>query len=388
MLRICRGLALSLLLLARLEAEAPGARPPARIKSPLEATVERLIDTAYRSHFRAYRIAGRMMPLRMPFGMNGEREGTPGYKQEFVFSGKGSPEELWPVIDAVVASDGFKAYVARLLEPREQVIIFDLESRSWTVSYDWKLIELMEKGPYPGTEVRVHVLRFGGHVSEADVYNYLYAVAGVGVDCAGFVYTAAKTVMLGLGVDADREYGRAWGVAPARAAQYAGLSLYDPRNGYTEAASERIEDLRPGDLILFRGSDGFFKHSAMVQSIDLEQGTLRYVQATDWAPEDERGVHDSIIRFDNPKATLRDPSLKWMQQVRPPFRGEVEPRYWRTDGHRYFWYPADQGSVVARLRLLKAALQRAEPGYFNNVYPQPAPQPGAAAPGGAGSTSS
>ncbi len=388
MLRISGGLALSLLLLARAEADAPGARAPARIKSPLESSVERLIDTAFRQHFRAYRIAGRMMPLRLPFGMNGEREGSPGYTQEFALGGKGTPEQLWPIIDRVLASDAFKVYVARLLEPRQQAIIFDLERRAYTVSYDPKLLELLGKGPYPGTETRVHVLRFGGHVSPVDVYNYLYAVAGVGVDCTGFVYNVAKAVLLGLGVDADREYGRAWRVAPSRTALFVGLSFLDPKSGYTEAVSERIEDLRPGDLILFRGSDGLFKHSAMVQSIDFEQGTLRYIQATDWAPEDERGVHDSIIRFGDPKVTLRDPSLKWLQQVRPPFRGEVEPRYWRTDGHRYFWYPADKGSIVARLRLLRTALQRAEPKYFENLFPQPAPQPKAAAPGGSKATSS
>ncbi len=382
MLRTSAGLAMSLLLLVRLGADAPGVRAPVRIKSALETTVERVIDTSFRSHFHAQRIAGSVMTLRMPFGMNGEREGTPGYVQEFAFGGKGSPEEIWPLVDAALASDSFKGYVARLLEPREQAVIFDLERRSYTVSYDRKLLDLLGKGPYPGTETKVHVLRFGGHVTEVDVYNYLYAVAGLGVDCAGFVYTVAKSVLRALGVDADREYARLWGVSAARAAQYAGLSFYDPRNGYTETASERIEDLRPGDLILFRGSDGFFKHSAIIQSIDLEEGMLRYVQSTDWAPADERGVHASVVRFGDPRLTLRDPSLSWLQQVRPPFRGEVEPRYWRTDGHRYFWYPADQGSVVARPNLLKAALRRADPKYYENVYPEPAPAKPQAGPGG------
>ncbi len=321
------------------------------------------------------------MTLRMPFGMNGEREGTPGYTQEFVLGAKGAPEQLWPLIDAVLASDAFRAYVTRLMEPREQAVIFDLERRGYTVSYDPKLLGLLEMGPYPGTETRVHVLRFGGTVSQTDVYNYLYAVAGLGVDCAGFVYDIEKAVMLAHGVDADVELGRAWAVAPSRAAQYVGLSFLDPRNRYTEVTSERIEDLRPGDIILFRGTDGTFKHSAVIQSIDLGTGAIRYVQSTDWAPADERGVHDSVIRFENPKATLRDPSLKWLQQVRPPFRGEVEPRYWRNDGHRFFWYPADQGSVVVRLRLLKAALLRADPTYYQNVVPAEAPATAPPAPG-------
>ncbi len=381
MLRTFGGLAFSLLLLARLEADAPTAPEPVRIKGPVEANVERLIDAAYRRFFKVYRIGGQVMALRMPFGMNGEREGTPGYTQDFVLGAKGTPEQLWPLVDTILASDAFRAYLTRLMEQREQAVIFDLERRSYTVSYDPKLLGLLEMGPYPGTETRVHVLRFGGTVSEADVYNYLYAVAGLGVDCAGFAYDIEKAVMLVHGVDADVELGRTWGVAPSRAAQYVGLSFLDPRSRYTEVTSERIEDLRPGDIILFRGTDGTFKHSAVIQSIDLENGAIRYVQSTDWAPADQRGVHESVIRFGNPKATLRDPSLKWLQQVRPPFRGEVEPRYWRNDGHRFFWYPADQGSVVVRLRLLKTALLRADPTYYQNVYPAPvparAPAPGA-----------
>ena len=62
-------------------------------------------------------------------------------------------------------------------------------------------------------------------------------------------------------------------------------------------------------------------------------------------------MHESVIRFTNPAATLRDASLQWLQRVHPPFRGEVEPRYWHTDGHRYHWVPAEQGSIVARLKL-------------------------------------
>jgi hypothetical protein len=366
-------LSASLLLLTRLGAEATAASLPLRIKGPVELTAERLIDAAYRKYFRVYRIGGTIMTLRIPFGMNGEREGTPGFVQDFVLGGKGTPEELWPMIDGVVASEGFKSYVARLRESREQAVIFDLEKRTWSISYDPRMLGLLEKGPYPGTETRVHVLRFGGAVTEADVYNYLYAVSALGVDCAGFAYSMLRAVLMGQGIDPDRELGRAWRLPPNRTAQLVGLSFYDYRNryAYTELASEVIEDLRPGDVILFRGSDGQFKHSAVVQSIDLAGGVIRYVQSTDWAPEDDRGVHESFIRFTDPKATLRDPSVTWLQQVRPPFRGEVEPRYWKNDGHRYFWYPADYGSVVVRLKMLKAALLQADPGYYGNAYPQP-----------------
>ena len=109
----------------------------------------------------------------------------------------------------------------------------------------------------------------------------------------------------------------------------------------------------------------------MIQSVDLEAGIIRYVQSTDWALEEDRGVHSSIIRFDPDRAGqgLRHYSVKWLQQVRPPFDGEMEPRDWRTDADRYMWYTEAGGSMVVRFRLLSDALRRAEPRFYTAVYP-------------------
>ena len=83
-------------------------------------------------------------------------------------------------------------------------------------------------------------------------------------------------------------------------------------------------------------------------------------------------MHRSIIRFDPQRLTesLDHYSVRWLQQVRPPFPGEREPRNWRTDRDRYLWYPEAGGSQVVRLRLVAAALQSAESRFYTARFPQ------------------
>jgi hypothetical protein len=199
------------------------------------------------------------------------------------------------------------------------------------------------------------------------VYNYLYAVARVGVDCSGFTYHMLEKVAGAYGIELDQVLGEVLGVPPREVRGQIGLWFLDPAQGYTEKVDDRIELLRPADLILFRGSDGAFKHSAIIQSVDLEKGIIRYLQSTDWATEIERGVHQSTIRFDPSRLgeSLDHYSVRWLQQVRPPFTGEREPRNWRTDRDRYMWYAETGGSRVVRLRLLAAALAAAEPRFYS-----------------------
>ena len=174
------------------------------------------------------------------------------------------------------------------------------------------------------------------------------------------------------GLELEQVLGETLRVAPRAVRGRIGLWFFDPAQGYTERVSNRIDELRPADLILFRGSDGTFKHSAVIQSIDLERGIIRYLQSTDWATEIERGVHRSIIRFDPLRLTesLDHYSVRWLQQVRPPFPGEREPRNWRTDRDRYLWYPEAGGSQVVRLRLVAAALQAAESRFYTARFPE------------------
>jgi hypothetical protein len=351
---------------------APGSPPPPpkRIKTAEELRVEAAIETTFREYFREVTVAGRTLAIRMPFALNDEREGGRGYTQEFHLHGKGTPASLWPFIEKVLASKAFARYVSRVGAPGEKAVVFNLQKRSWSVSTKAEVLQSLRGDSYPGTPTRIFVHRNGDPVSVSDLYNYLYAVASVGVDCSGFAYHVLESVVRAHGVDMDRELAKNLRVPPAEVRMRVGIQFFDPAGGYTERVADRIEELRPGDMILFRGSDGSLKHSAVIQSIDLDSGIIRYVQSTDWALEEDRGVHSSIVRFDPARARegLRHYSVKWLQQVRPPFDGEMEPRDWRTDGDRYLWYTEAGGSMVVRLRLLSDALRRAEPRFYTAVY--------------------
>jgi hypothetical protein len=232
-----------------------------------------------------------------------------------------------------------------------------------------------DQDSYPGTPTRIFVPRNGEPLSEADVYNYLYAVARAGVDCSGFTYHVLEEVAGAYGLELDQVLAEMLRVTPRQVRGRIGLWFFDPAQGYTEGVADRIGELRPADLILFRGSDGSFKHSAIIQSIDLEKGIIRYLQSTDWATEIERGVHRSVIRFDPSRlaVSLDHYSVRWLQQVRPPFPGEREPRNWRTDRDRYLWYPETGGSRVVRLRLLSSALVAAEDRFYTTRFPSEVP---------------
>jgi hypothetical protein len=350
--------------------EVPGAAPPPpplrRAKTAEELRVEGLIDATFQEYFREYTIGGRRLTVRMPFALNGERPGSPAYSQDFYYDGKGTPATLWPYIDRVLASKAFAKYAARISRPGEKAVVFTLQRRAYQVSSNRQVLDALDQDSYPGTPTRIFIRRNGDPVSEADVYNYLYAVSAVGVDCSGFAYHLLETIAGAYGLDLDQALAPRLGVGPREVRKRVGIRFFDPAQGHTERVADRIEDLRPGDLLLFRGSDGAFKHSAVIQSIDLENGVIRYVQSTDWAVEEDRGVHLSTIHFDPSRAreSLAHYSVRWLQQVRPPFEGEKEPRNWRTDRDRYLWYTDVGGSMVVRLRLLASALVMADPRYY------------------------
>jgi hypothetical protein len=344
-----------------------------RLQTAEEARVERIIETAFRQYTRNYRISGESLNIRMPFGLNYEREGGPGYYQIFYLGGKGTPHQLWPYIDSVLASAAFSDYVEGITSPGDKVILFELERKAYSISRDPELFESLRKGIYPGTATRIFIYKRGSMLSEADLYNYLYAVASVGVDCSGFTFHIHDTIAGAHGTDLTTMLGERWKTRPGNVGARVGLWFYDPASGYTEKIEDRIENLRPADVILFRGRDGGLKHSAVVQSIDLKNGLVRYMQCTDWAIESERGVHQSVILFDpsRPEVSLRHYSVIWKQQVQPPFDGETEPRDWLTDRDRYAWYPAAGGSLVVRLRYLAEVLENQDPLYYSNAGGEP-----------------
>jgi hypothetical protein len=343
-----------------------------RLKTRMEVELERVIDGAYRSCIVTRKVRGADLLLRIPFGQSGERWGSPGFHQHIFLGGKGDPEAIWAEIDRILASGDFDSYVSQLERPGDKTAVFDLERRRVSVFFDPALNDLLREGPYPGTRTRVYVLKTGSRLSVIDVYNYLYCVAAVGLDCSGFIYNVQKAIAGALGQDLDEAMALTLGVGADRISKIVGLWFFNPESSFSIAVEDRIENLRPGDIILFRGrvpGRGIrFRHSAVISSVDFESGLIQYLQCTDWATPDQRGVHDSWIRFDpgRPGISLGDPSLQWLQTIQPTFDGETPLRFWKNDGHRYRSYQEEGGSLIVRLKMIQALIEAAEPGFYDN----------------------
>jgi len=150
--------------------------------------IERVIEEAYRACFKTRIIGGKVMNLRMPFAENNERDLLIETGWEFLGGGKGNPDMLWPVIEAVLDSETFDQYVQTLSDGREKVIIFDIPDQSWQSSLDLFDIARMKAGSYRGLPHRPYVFTTGNGIEETDVYNYLYCIGLAGMDCSGFVW--------------------------------------------------------------------------------------------------------------------------------------------------------------------------------------------------------
>ena len=316
--------------------------------------IERVIEEAFRSHFRTRIIGGRVMNIRMPFAMNNERSMLLDTRLDVVGGGKGNPDALWPVIENLLDSEDFARYVQALSNGREQVIIFDLQHRTWESSRDFMLIARMRAGIYPGLPHRPHVLVSGNGVSEADVYNYLYSVGRIGVDCSGFVWNVLAYVARRGGVDLGRLLGPSMGVPRGRdPAWYAGTVFFNSRNPNIIPVENRIAGLRPADVILFRGPDGQMSHSAIIQSIDFTRGVIRYLQSTDMATQEERGVHESFVYFDPARTYLPlcYEGHRWTKRREAAFVGEPLCPF-VDDGNRFRAFGEFGGGRIVRLRVI------------------------------------
>ncbi|UCF98670.1 MAG: hypothetical protein JSV89_03820 [Spirochaetaceae bacterium] len=353
------------------EAPPPGSR---RLKTRLEFELEQTVAQAYRRCLRIYTVAGLDLELRIPFGQCGERHGSPGFYQRIHLGGKGDPEQVWAEIDGLLESDEFATYVSLLGRRREKTVVFELERKRFSVFFDPMLNDLLREGPYPGTRTLVYVLKTDSLISTVDVYNYLYCVGAVGLDCSGFVYNVQKAIAAALGKDLDLEVASLIGAPVKRLPQIIGLWFFDPALSFCRVVEHRIDNLRPGDMVLFRGRVPgrgiWFRHSAVIQSVDFERGLVRYLQCTDWAPPEERGVHDSWIRFDPAVAglSLGDPGLEWSQSIQPTFKGETPLRHWQHDGHRYCSYQEQGGSLIVRLEIIESLIRAIEPDFYDNAY--------------------
>jgi len=322
--------------------------------------VERIIEEAYRVCFHTRILGGKVMNLRMPFAQDNERDKLTEEEWGFLEGGKGNPAFLWERIGEILDSADFAAYTRALSDGREKVIIFDLPTQSWTFTRDLFEIARMKAGSYRGLLHRPYVLVSGRGLEESDVYNYLYCVGLAGMDCSGFVWHVLSYVASAGGLDLGRSLTRTLGVRqgddPSR---YAGTVFYNSRSPEIIQVSDEIRNLRPADIMLFRAEDGGMSHSAIIQSVNFQTGVIRYLQCTDEAPLEERGVHDSIIYFDpkNPGLSLSDPSLFWDQNRFRPFPGE-KPSPFSDDGKRYRAYPELGGGKVVRLRAISAVIDR------------------------------
>ncbi len=345
-----------------------------------EKIIEDGIDTAFRECFKQVFVRGQSLLLRIPFGMNGERHDASSTAPDFFGDGKALPDRLWPAIEAALDSEDARSYVACLLAPGEKTVRFDLASRSWidvTPKADDPdadsgdaVVESPSEAEAPsetGNPMFVFLHKKDGWIDASDIYDYLYCLAVIGLDCSGFSYYMQKSIAAELGADLDAVLGSRLGIRPDAVPGLAGIELFTPVNGLAEEVPDYIAFLRPGDIILFRGQLGRFKHSAVIQSIDRTRGILRYVQCTDWAPRAVRGVHDSYLEF-NPSRwdeRLGTEDVRWMQEIEPAFPGELEPTGWLNDGDRYRnpWSNYGEG-IVVRLKALKALIEANNPFFY------------------------
>jgi hypothetical protein len=343
---------------------APGT--DVRVKSAEELRLEDVIDAAYRRCFRFFRIGEVRLELRIPFGQNGEREGATGFTQRIFRGGKAGPEAIWEQAALLFRSADFTAYLEGLREDGDRVVSFDLERQSVAVYRDSGLFQALAEGPYPGTRVRVYLLKTSREIAPGDLYDYLYCVGSLGMDCSGFITYIQRSVAAAYQADLNALLAAESGLPESQPTRSLGLRFYRPEAGHAERVEDRIENLRPGDVILFRGRSLSFRHSAVIQSADPAGGVIRYLQCTDWAPRAERGVHESFITFDPdyPERRLGAESCVWTQSLAPAFPGEPGLRYWRNDGDRYRSYQAAGGSIVVRLKALKRCIEAVEPGFF------------------------
>jgi len=318
--------------------------------------VERVIEEAFRQCFRTRIIGGRIINIRMPFAEQSERSILIDTDWEFVGGGKGSPQMLWPIIEEILASSEFDEYLAALSTGRDRVFIFDIPQRRWSFSDDLFDIARMKAGSYRGLPHRPYVLTSGNGALESDVYNYLYCVGLVGMDCSGFVWHMLSYVGAQGGIDLGRTLSPALGVPrggdPSR---YVGTAFFNSNSPQIISVNDEIRNLRPADILLFRDANGGMAHSAIIQSIDFTRGVIRYLQCTDEAPLTERGVHESFIHFNpaNP-GTLRSLDLVWTQKRFAPFPGEKDSPF-SDDGERFRAYG---GGRVVRIRALVQVIER------------------------------
>jgi len=265
---------------------------------------------------------------------------------------------LWPAIPTILDFAAFLQYPTVLPSGMAQVIIFDIPSGTWRSSRDLFDIARMKAGSYRGLPHRPYVLVTGRGVQESDVYNYLYCIGLAGMDCSGFVWHVLSYIGQQGGINLGRILSQTLGApSGSNPSRYVGTYFFNSNSSHIIAVNDAIRNLRPADIILFRGQDGNMAHSAVIQSVDFSKGIIRYLQCTDEALLPERGVHESFIYFNpaNPGLSLRNPELVWTQKRFAPFPGEKDSPF-SGDGERYRAFAELGGGRVVRLAPLVPVL--------------------------------
>ena len=175
--------------------------------------IEAVIEEAYRECFRTYIIAGKVMTLHLPFAENNERSELAGRNLAVPWGGKGDPLGIWDQIDILIASPDFTRYAEALSDNREKIVIFNLATRSWATTKDWYAIDQMKAGVYQGLPHQPRVLTKARGITPPDIYNYLYSVGRLGVDCSGFVWYVLTSVARAGGLDLNKALARYLGAA-------------------------------------------------------------------------------------------------------------------------------------------------------------------------------
>ena len=206
--------------------------------------VEAAIESAYRECFRTFVIDGRIVTLRMPFGENNDRAELAGGGLSIRGGGKADPRLLWEAIGTLIAGADFSAYSSALSDGNEKVIVFDLAKRRWEESHDLFLVARAKAGLYPGLPHKPVVLSTGAGLDQGAVYDYIFAVGGLGMDCSGFVWHCLSTVARAGGLDLPRALGKQAGTSSSYyASLYIGTWFFTPNNRAFELVDDRISKL-------------------------------------------------------------------------------------------------------------------------------------------------
>ena len=157
----------------------------------------------------------------------------------------------------------------------------------------------MKAGVYPGLPHQPCVLTKARGITAPDIYNYLYSVGRLGVDCSGFVWYVLTSVARAGGLDLNRALARYLGASRPvdRGVVHRHVVL---RSAQQEPGGREGRGAQPaaGRRARLPGRGRHDGHSAVIQSVDLAGGTIRYLQSTDVAEQNDRGVHESLITFD------------------------------------------------------------------------------------------